>query len=55
VRRGSRSVGWEVEVWGLDLEARRRERVARVERDERMVEVLRKRWDLRADTGWCVS
>lgn len=55
VRRGSVSFGRvEVEVeggWDLGFwEERRRARVARVERDVRIVDVWMERWVLRADT-----
>jgi hypothetical protein len=51
VRRGSVSVG--MFVWGFDFWARRRDRVDFVAREERMVDIWRDLWDLRADTRGC--
>lgn len=46
------SVSVGIFVWGLDFwEARRRFRVDCVAREERMVDIWRDLWDLRADTG----
>jgi len=55
VRRGSRSAGREDGGLVWEVEARRRERAACVEREERMADVWRVRWDLRVDTAWVLA